>query len=182
MTKAGQKPLDHKTFKSAHSREYLYEFLQTQVCLMTLLGGGFCCSWLIVFYFCPCIRNPNAGFTVKTRMGGLSAGGVPSAVGHYKGGFLQAAAHWRDIFWTGSLLRMWTVVVLLFLAVASPSVASKCRSLKYSRPRELKLNLKADFYFQTFSFHVQTEQKRWTTVVIKQFSEFQLMELLGFIF
>lgn len=107
--------------------------MQTQVCLMTLLGGNSAAPGWLSFVS---VRASKAGCTVRTRMGG---GGGPACRRRalwwplYKASFLRAAAHWGDICRTGSLLRMWTVGLLLFLAASSPSLASKCRRLKCSR-------------------------------------------------
>lgn len=127
-------------------------------------GGEFCFSWLIIFLtgHASLIQT----FPVKSQIsrclqmggeGGRSAGGVSSAAGGgqtlYKAGFLRPAAHWRNTCWSRGLLRMRTLVLLLFLAAASRSVASKCRT--FALRSGFILNKVACFCFQDL-FHMQS--------------------------
>lgn len=101
----------------------------------------FCFSWLITISYCACISNPNCSCKVTDQQVPLRGGGpvcwrrllcCRGVQTLYKGGFLHPAAHWRNASWSRGLLRMRTLVLLLFLAVASRSVASKYRTLAQS--------------------------------------------------
>lgn len=122
----------------------LLESVQAPACQVTLIP-----AWAGIpllrpdFHFLLCISNPNFSCKVtdqrappKSEGRGPVCGGVPSAAGRaqtlYKGAFLHPAAHWRNTSWRRGLLRMHTLVLLLLLAGASPSVASKWTTVALS--------------------------------------------------